>query len=157
VVIENAGVSGDTTRMGLDRIDWLLSGEKPDMAILELGANDALRGVPPEETRKNLTAMIEKLKAKDIPTLLAGMKAPRNMGKGYVAKFDPIYPELAKKYDLAFYPFFMEDVIDNPHLLQYDGRHPTYQGVKVIVDKMLPVVEPMVARLEKTPPPPEAN
>jgi acyl-CoA thioesterase-1 len=146
VRVVNAGVSGDTTTMGLARLDWVLGGETPDLVILELGANDALRGQPPEQARRNLASIIEALKAKNIPILLAGMMAPRNLGPDYVMAFDAIYPALAKQYDLAFYPFFMAGVIDHPALIQDDGLHPTPEGVAVIVKNMLPLIQELLDR-----------
>jgi len=144
VSVTNAGVSGDTTSMGLARLDWVLGGGQPDLVILELGANDALRGQPPAQARDNLTRIIETLQAKDIPVLLTGMMAPRNLGPDYVKAFDAIYPALARRYDLTFYPFFMEGVIDHPDLIQGDGLHPTAEGVAVIVEKILPLVTRML-------------
>lgn len=144
VRVRNAGVSGDTTAMGLDRLDWVLGDGKPDLAIVELGANDALRGVSPDQVRTNLSAIIEQLKSADVPVLLAGMKAPRNMGGDYVESFDTVFPDLAKQYDVAFYPFFLKGVIDNPELVQRDGLHPTKEGVAVIVENMAPLVRKML-------------
>jgi acyl-CoA thioesterase-1 len=146
VRVINAGVSGDTTSMGLARLDWVLGDETPALVILELGANDALRGQPPEQARQNLQTIIEDLKARNIPILLAGMMAPRNLGPDYVTAFDAIYPALAKQYDLAFYPFFMEGVIDHPGLIQDDGLHPTPEGVAVIVENMLPLIQETLDR-----------
>lgn len=142
--VRNAGVSGDTTAMGLSRLDWVLGDKKPDLAIVELGANDALRGVSPDQVRTNLSAIIERLKSADIPVLLAGMKAPRNMGDDYVAAFDAIFPALVKKYDIGFYPFFLKGVIGNPDLVQRDGLHPTKDGVAVIVKNIAPLVKKMI-------------
>lgn len=144
VAVRNAGVSGDTTAMGLARLDWVLGGGEADLVILELGANDALRGQPPRAARENLSRIIEGIREKGIPILFTGMMAPRNMGPDYVEAFDAIYPDLAEKYDLTFYPFFMEGVIDNPELVQDDGLHPTAEGVAVIVDNILPLVTSMI-------------
>jgi acyl-CoA thioesterase I len=113
--------------------------------ILELGANDALRGVDPKVTRSALEAMLDRLKARHIPVLLAGMLAPRNLGPDYGAAFDAIYPDLAKKYDAILYPFFLAGVAADPKLNQRDGLHPTAAGVDVIVGRMLPDVERLVA------------
>lgn len=149
VTIANAGVSGDTSSGGLARIDWSV----PDGTrgvILELGANDALRGIAPEETRKNLEAMITRLKERGIAVLLAGMMAPPNMGADYAARFNPIYLELAEKYGLELYPFFLDGVVTEPGLKLEDGMHPNGDGVGVMVEKALPVVERFLAKLNKT-------
>lgn len=149
VTIANAGVSGDTTSGGLARIDWSVpDGTKG--VILELGANDALRGIPPEETRKNIEAMITRLKGRGIAVLLAGMMAPPNMGADYAARFNPIYPELAEKYELELYPFFLDGVVTEAKLKLEDGMHPNGDGVGVMVEKALPVVERFLATLNKT-------
>lgn len=148
VSISNAGVSGDTTSGGLARIDWSVpDGTKG--VILELGANDALRGIPPEESRKNLVAMIEKLKARGIGVLLVGMLAPPNMGGDYADRFNPIYPDLAKTYGVPLYPFFLDGVVEDAGLKIEDGMHPNPKGVSVMVERMLPVVEAFVAGLSK--------
>ncbi|MEK1866797.1 MULTISPECIES: arylesterase [Ensifer] len=149
VTIANAGVSGDTSSGGLARIDWSVpDGTKG--VILELGANDALRGIAPEETRKNIEAMITRLKDRGIAVLLAGMMAPPNMGADYAARFNPIYPELAKKYGLELYPFFLDGVVTEAKLKLEDGMHPNGDGVGVMVEKALPVVERFLATLNKT-------
>jgi acyl-CoA thioesterase I len=142
--IANAGVSGDTTSGGLARLDWSIP-DGAEAVILELGANDALRGVDPKVTRSALEAMLDRLKARHIPVLLAGMLAPRNLGPDYGAAFDAIYPDLAKKYDAILYPFFLAGVAADPKLNQRDGLHPTAAGVDVIVGRMLPDVERLVA------------
>ena len=148
VSISNAGVSGDTTSGGLARIDWAVpDGTKG--VILELGANDALRGIPPEESRKNLVAMIEKLKARGIGVLLVGMLAPPNMGGDYADRFNPIYPDLAKTYAIPLYPFFLDGVVQDAGLKIEDGMHPNPKGVGVMVERMLPVVETFVQGLPK--------
>ncbi|PTW59086.1 acyl-CoA thioesterase-1 [Breoghania corrubedonensis] len=144
VNVIDAGVSGDTTSGGLARLDWSV-GEKADAVILELGANDALRGVAPEETRKNLSAMLEKLKARGLPVLLAGMLAPPNMGPEYGRAFNTIYPDLARKYGVRLYPFFLDGVAGDPALNLGDGMHPTEAGVAVIVKRILPDVEALLA------------
>ncbi|MFK0277948.1 arylesterase [Ensifer sp. NPDC090286] len=149
VTIANAGVSGDTSSGGLARIDWSVpDGTKG--VILELGANDALRGIAPEETRKNVEAMITRLKDRGIAVLLAGMMAPPNMGADYAARFNPIYPELAEKYGLELYPFFLDGVVTEAKLKLEDGMHPNGDGVGVMVEKALPVVERFLATLNKT-------
>jgi acyl-CoA thioesterase I len=142
--IANAGVSGDTTSGGLARLDWSIP-DGTEGVILELGANDALRGVDPKLTRSALEAMLDRLKARHIPVLLVGMLAPRNMGPDYDAAFDAIYPDLAKKYGAILYPFFLDGVAADPKLNQRDGLHPTAAGVDVIVAKILPSVEQLAA------------
>ncbi|HEV7307359.1 MAG TPA: arylesterase [Ensifer sp.] len=149
VTIANAGVSGDTSSGGLSRIDWSVpDGTKG--VILELGANDALRGIAPEATRKNIEAMITRLKDRGVAVLLVGMMAPPNMGADYAARFNPIYPELAQKYGLELYPFFLDGVVTEAKLKLDDGMHPNGDGVGVMVDKALPVVERFLATLNKT-------
>ena len=145
VTVVNAGVSGDTTSGGLSRLDWAV-GPDADAVILELGANDALRGIDPAITRKNLEEIIVRLKKRGLPILLAGMYAPPNLGKEYAARFDPIYPELAGEYDLILYPFFLDGVAADPALNLGDGLHPTSQGVRDIVTRIMPYVEKLIAR-----------
>jgi len=140
VVIANAGVSGDTTSGGLARLDWSVP-DGTEIVILELGANDMLRGVAPEITRANLVATIERLKARGITIVLAGMRAAPNLGPDYRAAFDAIYPDLAKKYGLAFYPFFLDGVAANRKLQLDDGMHPNPAGVERMVDGFLPTME----------------
>ena len=140
VVVANAGVSGDTTSGGLARIDWSVP-EGTDGVILELGANDALRGISPEETEKNLDAMIAKLKARGIGVLLAGMMAPPNMGDDYGKRFNDLYRRLAEKHDVPVYPFFLDGVVTQATLQLDDGMHPNGAGVAVMVERMLPAVE----------------
>jgi acyl-CoA thioesterase-1 len=140
----NAGVSGDTSSDGLSRLDWSLA-DHPDAAIMEMGSNDALRGIDPALTEKNISAMLGKFKAAHVPVLLLGMKAPRNLGPEYQKAFDPIYPKLAKDYGVLLYPFVLDGVALNPKLNQADGMHPNPAGVKVIVDRVLPYVEKLVA------------
>jgi acyl-CoA thioesterase-1 len=140
----NAGVSGDTSAGGLARLDWSLASH-PAAAIVELGSNDMLRGIPPSETEKNLRAILGRLRAAHVKILLAGMKAQRNLGAEYVEAFDAIYPRLAHDYpDVVFYPFMLEGVALKPKLNQADGMHPNPAGVKVMVAKMLPYVEKML-------------
>lgn len=146
VDVINAGVSGDTASGGLARLDWSVP-EKTDAVIVELGANDALRAVDPIVTRQALDAAITKLKSRKIEILLAGMQAPRNLGEDYAARFDPIYPELAKKHDLILYPFFLDGVATLTKLNQRDGVHPTADGIDIIVARILPKVEELIARV----------
>ncbi|MCW5691552.1 MAG: arylesterase [Pseudolabrys sp.] len=145
----NAGVSGDTATGGLERFDWSVPPDA-DAVILELGANDALRGVSPDVTRAALEQILTKIDARKLPVLLAGMKSPPNMGPDYVAKFDAMYPELAKKHGAIFYPFFLDGVAANGQLNQRDGMHPNPQGVDVIVKNILPQVEELIAKAKAT-------
>jgi acyl-CoA thioesterase-1 len=136
----NAGVSGDTTSGGRDRLDWSVP-EGTEAVILELGANDALRGIDPRVTRAALTDILTRLKARKIAVLLCGMVAPPNYGSDYSARFNAIYPELAKSFGVPLYPFFLEGVATDARLNQADGLHPTAEGVDVIVKNILPTVE----------------
>ncbi len=145
VRVINAGVSGDTTAAGLERLDWTLS-EGADAVLLELGANDALRGIDPKETRTNLDKMLTAIKSKGADVLIAGMKAPGNWGDDYVETFDAIFPELAEKYAAPLYPFFLEGVALDPKLVLSDGLHPTAAGVAEIVKRILPQAEALVGR-----------
>jgi acyl-CoA thioesterase I len=144
--IANAGVSGDTTSGGLARLDWSVP-DGTDAVILELGANDALRGLDPKVTRGALDAMLRRLGERHIPVLLCGMLAPRNMGAEYARAFDAIYPDLVKAYGAILYPFFLDGVATEPKLNQRDGLHPTAAGVDVIVAKILPAVERLLAKV----------
>jgi acyl-CoA thioesterase-1 len=146
-IVVNAGVSGDTASAGLERLEWSVP-DGVDGVIVELGANDALRGLDPVLTRKALNAILDKLAARHIPVLLAGMKAPRNLGSDYTARFDAIYPALASTHPVVFYPFFLEGVAADPHLNQGDGLHPNAAGVDVIVARILPQVEELIARAQ---------
>jgi acyl-CoA thioesterase-1 len=148
VKIVNAGLSGDTTAGGLERLDWSLQ-PKPVGVILELGANDALRGVDPKETRANLDKILAKLKAENIDVLIAGMKAPSNWGADYQKEFDAIYPELAAKYGATLYPFFLEGVALDRAFIQADGLHPTAKGVAEIVKRIMPDVEKLLTRIRQ--------
>ncbi|MBA5801284.1 arylesterase [Rhizobium changzhiense] len=139
VTIANAGVSGDTTTGGLARIDWSVP-DGTDGVILELGANDALRGIPPEESEKNLDQMIIRLKERGIAVLLAGIIAPPNMGADYAARFNPIYQKLSEKHGLPLYAFFLDGVALEAGLKLDDGMHPNARGVDVMVEKMEPAV-----------------
>jgi acyl-CoA thioesterase-1 len=145
VTVVNAGVSGDTAAGGRDRLDWSVP-EDADAVIVELGANDALRGLDSTQTQKALTTILDRLAAKHLPVLLAGMLAPRNMGSDYTARFDAIYPKLAANHPVVFYPFFLEGVAADPHLNQGDGMHPNAAGVDVIVQRILPKVEELISR-----------
>ncbi len=148
VEIENAGVSGDTSSGALERLDWAIGGEC-DSAIVEIGANDMLRGTNPAMTRQNIDAILARLRDRKIPVLLAGMRAAPNLGPEYGAKFDPIYAELAKKYDAPLYPFFLEGVAGHPDRQLPDGLHPNREGVATIVAGILPVVTEWLDRLLK--------
>ncbi len=138
----NGGVSGDTTAGGLARLDWALS-DHPDVVLLELGANDALRGIDPKLTYANLDKMLARLTAMHVKVLLLGMRAPPNWGRDYQKEFDAIYPALAEKYRVPLYPFFLDGVAMDPGLNQGDGLHPNAKGVDAIVAR----VEPYVTRL----------
>lgn len=144
VRIVNAGVSGDTASAGQARLDWAV-GEEADGVIVELGANDALRGVDPEVTRNALDAILARLGERKIPVLLAGMRAPPNMGADYAARFDAIYPALAEKHGVLLYPFFLDGVAARPNLNQPDGIHPNAQGVAALVEAMTPYAERLIA------------
>ena len=142
----NAGVSGDTASGGRDRLDWSVP-EGTDAVILELGANDALRGTDPTLTRSALSDILTRLKARRIAVLLCGMVAPPNYGSDYAARFNAIYPELAKSFGVPLYPFFLDGVAADARLNQADGIHPTAEGVDVIVKNMLPTVEAFLGAL----------
>jgi acyl-CoA thioesterase I len=141
--VVNGGVSGDTTAGGLARLDWALA-DKPDLVILALGANDALRGIDPAAVRDNLDKMIRKIEASGAKMLLVGMLAPPNWGAEYESAFNRIFPELAKVHDVPLYPFFLEGVAMKPELNQPDGLHPNERGVAVLVDRLVPVVARLV-------------
>ncbi|MBV9077033.1 MAG: arylesterase [Methylobacteriaceae bacterium] len=146
VEIANAGVSGDTASGGLDRVEWSVP-DGTDGVILELGANDMLRGVDPDVTRRALDGIIARLKARGIPVMLAGMYAARNLGADYVRRFDAIYPDLAREHDLVLYPFFLDGVAGEARLALPDRVHPTAEGVRIVVDRILPAVKTFLARL----------
>ncbi|WP_245444083.1 arylesterase [Microvirga sp. KLBC 81] len=146
VEIANAGVSGDTSSGGLDRLDWSVP-DGTDGVIVELGANDMLRGLDPAVTRNSIEAIVERLKERNIPVMLAGMYASRNLGQDYIQKFDTIYSDIAKKHDLVLYPFFLDGIAGERSLNLPDGLHPTVKGVEIIVDRILPTVESFLARL----------
>lgn len=147
VAMINAGVSGDTASGGLGRLDWSIP-EGTEAVILELGANDALRGLDPALTRKALDTALTKLKERKIAVLLAGMYAPRNMGPDYAKSFDAIFPELAATHGAIFYPFFLEGVTGDAKLNQLDGLHPTAAGIDVIVKNILPKAEELIGRVK---------
>lgn len=151
VQIANAGVSGDTTTGGLDRLDWSVP-DGTDGVILELGANDMLRGTDPAIARRNLAAMLDRLKARHIPVLLAGMQAAPNLGPAYRETFDAIFPDLARQYGLILYPFFLEGIIGDAGQHLDDGLHPNVKGVETIASRMLPTVERFLDGLPKTAP-----
>jgi acyl-CoA thioesterase I len=146
--VANAGVSGDTAAGGLARLDWSVP-DGTDAVILELGANDALRGFDPAITRKALEAMLQRLQMRKIPVLLCGMLAPPNLGAEYGRAFNSIYPDLAAQTGAILYPFFLAGVAADPKLNQSDGLHPTAAGVAVIVDRILPQVEALIARAKE--------
>jgi acyl-CoA thioesterase I len=147
VSIGNAGVSGDTSEGGLARVDWSVP-DGTDGVILELGANDALRGIAPEATEKNLAAIIEKLQARKIKVLLVGMIAPPNMGGDYAKRFNGIYKRLADQYKVPLYPFILDGVVTDPSLKLSDGMHPNAKGVAVMVQHMLPIMQSFTKALE---------
>lgn len=147
VEIANAGVSGDTTAGGLQRFDWAIP-DGTEAVILELGANDALRGLPPKDARENLTKIVAKLKARNIDVLIAGMRALNNWGPDYAEEFNAIYPDLAKSNDLLLYPFFLEGVATDASLNLDDGLHPKDIGIAKIVAGILPNVEELIARVQ---------
>lgn len=141
----DAGVSGDTTAGGRARLDWALA-DRPDVAIVALGGNDLLRAIDPANTYANLNDIVTRLRARNIGVLLAGMLAPRNLGAEYVAAFDGAYQRLAREHDVIFYPFFLDGVATEAALNQPDGIHPNARGVAVMVERMLPAVEALIAR-----------
>ncbi|HEY5609165.1 MAG TPA: arylesterase [Alphaproteobacteria bacterium] len=150
VEVVNAGVSGDTSAGGLGRLDWSVP-EGTDAVILELGANDMLRGIEPKLTRAALEKIIGRLRARGIEVLLCGMLAPPNLGRDYARVFDAIYPDLAANSDVVFYPFFLDGIFDDRKLKQSDGMHPTAAGVAAIVARILPKVEDLLARVRTKP------
>ena len=147
VAITNAGVSGDTTADGLARVDWSIP-DGTQGVILELGANDALRGLSPKESRDNLDAIILRLKARKIPVLLVGIPAPPNMGGDYEKQFNPIFKDLAAKYDLPLYPFFLDGVAMQAAVQLKDGMHPNGDGTKIMAEKFLPTAEAFVKMIK---------
>ena len=146
VEISNAGVSGDTASGGRDRLDWSVP-DGTQGVIVELGANDALRGIDPRITRDALSDIVSRLKARGIAVMLCGMLAPPNYGSDYASQFNTIYPDLAKSFGVALYPFFLDGVAADAKLNQADGMHPTAQGVDIIVNKILPTVQAFVGTI----------
>ncbi len=144
VTVINAGVSGDTSAGGLARLDWALGNDPPEFALVELGANDALRGLSPGALYDNLDKIISRLQAKRVKVLLAGMYAPRNYGSDYDKEFDAVYPRLAKAHGVPLYAFFLDGVAGDPALNQADGLHPNPRGVDVIVDRLGPEVVKLI-------------
>ena len=141
----NAGVSGDTTKGGLARLDWALA-EGADKAVVALGGNDMLRGLSPADSYQNLRGILERLRQDNIEVLLAGMLAPANMGAEYQTDFDALYPALAAEFDIIYMPFFLQDVALVPNLNQPDGLHPNREGVAIMVDNMMPYIAALVAK-----------
>ena len=146
--VADGGVSGDTTEAGKARLGWTLDGleRKPDLVILELGANDMLRALDPGLTEANLDAMLSELERRQIPVLLAGMRAAPNLDPAYIARFEALYPALAKRHSAAFYPFFLEGAAAQQGMIQPDGMHPTFEGVKRIVTAITPEVKKALGR-----------
>ena len=143
VEVIGAGVSGDTTSGGLARLDWSVP-DGTDLVILELGANDMLRGIAPDLTEKNLDSMLARLRDRNIGVLLAGMLAAPNLGPDYAQAFNGLYDRLAQKYDVPLYPFFLDGVAGERSLVQSDGMHPTAEGIDIMVERMLPTVEKVI-------------
>jgi len=146
--VVNAGVSGDTSAGGLARLDWVLV-DTPDLVIVELGANDGLRGLDPADMEANLDAILTRLAAKGVPAVLTGMVAPPNMGRAYGEAFNGVFPRLAMRHQVVFYPFFLEGVAARPALNQRDGMHPNAAGVRVIVERFTPHILRALAEIEQ--------
>jgi acyl-CoA thioesterase I len=156
VRVVDAGVSSDTSAGGRARLPWVLGSkpaDAPDAAIIELGGNDVLRGFAPPTTAASLDAILAELKTRGVPTLLAGMRAPPNLGAEYEREFNAIYPELAQRYDALLFPFFLEGVAGLPALNQQDGIHPNAEGVALIVKNLTPMVEQLLDRRQPARPP----
>lgn len=149
VTVVNAGVSGDTSSGGLARLDWSVP-EDADAVIVELGGNDALRGLDPATTRANIDQIVGRLKARGVAVLVAGMQAPRNLGQDYRGAFDSIFAEVAEKHGALVYPYFLEGIPIGPDTVLEDGMHPTGKGVALIVEGILPTVEALIARAQRT-------
>ncbi|MGE0629080.1 MAG: arylesterase [Hyphomicrobiaceae bacterium] len=146
--VANAGVSGDTTSAGLERLDWAVP-DNTDIVIVELGANDMLRGLPPSAARASLDSIIARLKAKGTRPVLVGMRSLKNWGQAYADAFEAIYPALAKKHGIPLYPFFLDGVAARPGFNQNDGIHPNAQGVDEIVRRLLPTIERVIAEVRR--------
>ena len=146
--VHNGGVSGDTTAAGRQRLAFTLDGMPriPDLVLVGLGGNDMLRGLDPQVSRDNLDAILAELKRRGIPTMLTGMMAAPNLGRDYGARFNAIYPDLARKYDVPLYPFFLQDVVSRPELMQADRLHPRAAGVAIVVDRVTPMVAEALRR-----------
>ena len=151
VKVINAGVSGDTAADGLARYEWAVPPDA-DALIIELGANDMLRGLKPEATKATLAAILDRARAAHLPTLLAGMRAAPNLGPEYAGQFSAIYPALSKAYDVPLYPFFLDGVAGDAKLNQPDGLHPTADGVEVIVERIVPSVEALLKQANRARP-----
>ena len=149
VIVENAGVSGDTSAGGRERLDWALTND-PELVIVELGGNDVLRGIMPSETRANLEDILRRLSDRQVSVLVTGMLAPPNLGPDYAAEFNPIYKELAEAYEAALYPFILEGVAAEPALNQPDGIHPNADGVAIMVEGLSDALHPMLAAISET-------
>jgi len=141
--VVNAGVSGDTSAGGLSRLDWALEGDVR-VLIVALGGNDALRALPPDELRRNLSTIVERAQAKHITVVLAGMEAPRNFGRDYVVRFHQVYPDVARKYNVALVPFLLQDVAGIDRLNQRDGIHPTAEGAEIVARNIWKVLKPVM-------------
>jgi acyl-CoA thioesterase-1 len=144
VNVIDAGVSGDTSAGGLARLDWALGNPSPGYAIVELGANDGLRGLPPAAMEQNLDAIVTRLKDRGVRVLLTGMRAPPNLGRDYVAEYEAVFPRLARKHETVLYPFFLDGIATDPALNQGDGLHPNAAGVDEIVRRILPAVRQLL-------------
>ena len=144
VNVIDAGVSGDTSAGGLARLDWALGNPSPGYAIVELGANDGLRGLPPAAMEQNLDAIVTRLKGRGVRVLLTGMRAPPNLGRDYVAEYEAVFPRLARKHETVLYPFFLDGIATDPALNQGDGLHPNAAGVDEIVRRILPAVRQLL-------------
>ena len=145
--VADGGVSGDTSQAGRARLGWTLDGlpRKPDLVIVELGANDMLRGLDPKLTRDNLDAILTELERRGIPVLLAGMRAAPNLDPAYIASFEEIYPRLAERHRVSLYPFFLDGAAGQKGMVQGDAMHPTFAGVKAIVSRIVPTVKRVLA------------